>query len=70
MAWSYLRYLDIARSSGEHAMKRLIPAFVVVLVVGGALGYGLTHWLRKGAPAAAAARIARFSIGTTPWCPT
>ena len=33
-------------------MKRLIPAFVVVLVVGGALGYGLTRWLEKE-PAAA-----------------
>ena len=28
-------------------MKRLIPAFVAVLVVGGALGYGLTRWLQK-----------------------
>ena len=28
-------------------MNRLIPAFIVVLVVGGALGYGLTRWLDK-----------------------
>jgi Cu(I)/Ag(I) efflux system membrane fusion protein len=26
-------------------MKRLIPAFVAVLVLGGAIGYGLTQWL-------------------------
>ena len=28
-------------------MNRLIPAFIVVLVVGGALSYGLTRWLDK-----------------------
>ena len=53
MAWSYLRYLDIAASAGrDNTMKRLIPAFVAVLVFGGALGYGLTRWLEKE-PAAA-----------------
>ena len=39
-------------------MKKLIPAFVVVLVAGAALGYGLTHWLQQG-PAAAAASADR-----------
>jgi Cu(I)/Ag(I) efflux system membrane fusion protein len=34
-------------------MKRLIPAFAIVLVVGGALGYGLTRWLDNDPPTAA-----------------
>jgi len=28
-------------------MKRLIPAFIAVLIIGGALGVGLTRWLEK-----------------------
>jgi len=34
-------------------MKKLIPAFIAVLLVGGALGYGLSHWLAEPAPATA-----------------
>jgi len=34
-------------------MKRLIPAFIAVLIVGGALGFGLTRWL-DATPVAAA----------------
>jgi Cu(I)/Ag(I) efflux system membrane fusion protein len=37
-------------------MKRLIPAFIVVLVVGGALGHGLTRWLEKEPAAASSER--------------
>jgi Cu(I)/Ag(I) efflux system membrane fusion protein len=36
-------------------MKKLIPAFVVVLIVGAALGYGLTRWLQDKPVAAAGA---------------
>jgi Cu(I)/Ag(I) efflux system membrane fusion protein len=34
-------------------MNKLIPAFIAVLIVGGALGYGLSHWLAEPAPAMA-----------------
>jgi Cu(I)/Ag(I) efflux system membrane fusion protein len=34
-------------------MKRLIPAFAIVLSLGGALGYGLTRWLEPAPPMAA-----------------
>src|SRR6187401_578652 len=37
-------------------MKRLIPAFVIVLVVGGALGFGLTRWLETDPVAASSER--------------
>ena len=33
-------------------MKRLIPAFAAVLILGGAIGYGLTQWLGKESAAA------------------
>ena len=37
-------------------MNRLIPAFIGVLVLGGALGYGLTRWLEKEPVAASSER--------------
>lgn len=33
-------------------MKRLIPAFIAVLLVGGALGYGISRWFANDSPAA------------------
>ena len=50
-------------------MKRLIPAFVVVLVAGGGLGYGLTRWLETK-PVAAEAGGRKVLYWHDPMVPT